>query len=48
MDNVQNCGSYINIPSSQTYTRHILLAEIVIVWSQQIAITEGLGIITVV
>jgi hypothetical protein len=24
MDNVQNCDSYINMPSSQTYRSHLL------------------------
>jgi hypothetical protein len=27
MDNVQNCDSYINIPSSQTYRQHNLLGS---------------------
>jgi hypothetical protein len=25
MDNIQNCDSYINIPSSQTYRAYVLI-----------------------
>jgi hypothetical protein len=31
MDNVQNCDSYINIPSSQTYRQHFY-PSIIIRW----------------
>jgi tRNA C32,U32 (ribose-2'-O)-methylase TrmJ len=31
MDNVQNCDSYINIPSSQTY-RSYSLSKLILIW----------------
>jgi hypothetical protein len=43
MDNVQNCDSYINIPSSQTYRYYKLLSDFSMLATQDTNVSKRAG-----